>query len=217
MSGELPGGTPPEVVRQAAMRVAALAQNGLTFSQDRFDRDRYEQLRVVAAELLGLVTDRPLDELTMELGRETGYATPKVEVRAALFDENDRVLMLREHIDGRWSLPGGFADPLDSPSEAVVREALEETGYGVEVVKLVGCWDRDRRGHLPRLTFSIYKLFFLCRATGFRQPPAELETLEIGWFGLDELPELSAGRVNPWELGRLLAHHRDSSLPTEFD
>ena len=84
-------------------------------------------------------------------------------------------------------------------------------------VKLVGCWDRDARGHTPKLPFSIYKLFFLCEATGEVGSPQALETLEVGWFGLDELPELSAGRINAFELGRIVAHHRDRSLPTEFD
>jgi ADP-ribose pyrophosphatase YjhB (NUDIX family) len=214
---ELPDHTAAEVVRQAAMRIAALAENGLTFSPNPFDVDRFKQLRDVAAELFALLTDRPLDELKMELGREVGYVTPKVEVRGALVDVRDRLLMMREAVDGRWSLPGGFADPLDTPSEAAVREVREETGYGAEVMKLVGCWDRDRRGHTPKLPISIYKLFFLCRATGARQPPDKLETLEIGWFGIDELPELSTGRVNRWQLERVLAHHRDPSLPTEFD
>jgi ADP-ribose pyrophosphatase YjhB (NUDIX family) len=219
LSGDpaLPDRVDVEVVRQAAMRVAALAENGLTFSKTPFDLDRYQKLRDVAAELFALLTDRSLDELKMELGAMVGYVTPKVEVRGALVDENDRLLMMREVADGRWSIPGGFADPLDTPSEAVVREVREETGYGVEVVKLVGCWDRDRRGHTPKLPNSIYKLFFLCRATGTQQLPDKLETLAIGWFGIDELPELSAGRVNRWELERVLAHHRDRSLPTEFD
>ena len=100
---------------------------------------------------------------------------------------------MRERSDGRWSLPGGWADPLDTPSRAVEREIVEETGYGATAVKLVGCWDRDTQGHLPPLPFSIYKLFFLCAATGEVRPPDALETLEVGWFGLDELPDLSHG------------------------
>ena len=88
---------------------------------------------------------------------------------------------------------------------------------GARAVKLVGCWDRDTQGHLPQLPFSIYKLFFLCEATGDVRPPDALETLEIGWFGLDELPELSAGRVSARQLGRIVAHQRDPLLPTEFD
>ena len=117
---------------------------------------------------------------------------------------------MRERSDDRWSLPGGWADPLDTPSRAVEREVVEETGYGARAVKLVGCWDRDAQGHLPKLPFSIYKLFFLCEPTGEVRPPDALETLEIGWFGLDELPELSAGRVSArGSSAGSSAHHRD--------
>jgi len=199
------------------MRAAALAANGLTFSTNPFDRERFTQLREVAAELFAMLSDRPVAEWRMELGRDVGYVTPKVEVRGALVDDQDRLLLIRERVDGRWSPPGGFADPLETPSEAVVREIREESGYRADVVKLAGCWDRDRRGHLPRLPISIYKLFFVCRATGEPAPPDELETLEIGWFALDALPELSPGRVNRWQLERMLAHHHDPALPTEFD
>jgi ADP-ribose pyrophosphatase YjhB (NUDIX family) len=208
---------PAETVRSAAMRVAALARNGLTFSQNPYDLERFRQLGEIAAELFAVLSDRPVAEWRMELGRDVGYVTPKVEVRGALVDEQDRLLLIRERLDGRWSLPGGFADPLDTPSEAVIREVREESGYGADVVKLVGCWDRDRRGHLPKLPISIYKLFFLCRATGERREPDELETLDIGWFAVDALPELSAGRVNRWQLERVLAHHHDPAQPTEFD
>jgi ADP-ribose pyrophosphatase YjhB (NUDIX family) len=208
---------PAETVRSAAMRVAALARNGLTFSQNPYDLERFRQLGEIAAELFAVLSDRPLAEWRMELGRDIGYVTPKVEVRGALVDEQDRLLLIRERIDGRWSLPGGFADPLDTPSEAVIREVREESGYGADVVKLVGCWDRDRRGHLPKLPISIYKLFFLCRATGERHEPDELETLDIGWFAVDALPELSSGRVNRWQVERVLAHHHDPAQPTEFD
>lgn len=199
------------------MRIAALAQNGLTFSKNPFDLDRFTQLRDVAAELFATISDRPEDDWKIDLGHDWGYATPKVEVRGAFIDKDDRLLMIRERVDGRWSLPGGFADPPDTPSEAIAREVREETGYGADAVKLVACWDRDRRGHIPKLPVSIYKLFFLCRATGERQAPHELETLEIGWFRLDEMPELSAGRVTRWQLERMLVHHHDPSLPTEFD
>jgi ADP-ribose pyrophosphatase YjhB (NUDIX family) len=121
------------------------------------------------------------------------------------------VLLMREKADGRWSLPGGWADPGDTPSAAVTREVLEETGYHSSAVKLIACWDRERQGHLPPLPVHVYKLFFLCRRDGAVQPPAALETLEVGWFGLDALPPLSLGRVNRRQLGRALAHHRDPS------
>ena len=113
---------------------------------------------------------------------------------AALHDpgEAERIdAFVRERSDGRWSLPGGWADPGDTPARAAAREVREETGYGVEVTKLVGCWDRDAQGMRPRLPTSVYKLHFLCRATGEVGEPDALETLDVGWFPLDALPPLS--------------------------
>ena len=206
-----------DAVLSLALEVAALAQNGLAFSRDDYDRDRYGQLTDVAARLTAVVSGRDADELRVELGRDEGYRTPKVDVRGALVDDRERFLLMRERSDGRWSLPGGWADPGDTPSAAVVREVREETGYGAEVVKLVGCWDRDAQGLLPRLPVSIYKLFFLCRVVGETVAPEALETLDVGWFALDELPELSTGRVDRRQLERVLAHSREPGLPTEFD
>lgn len=214
----VPGGyAAAERVRRAAVALEALAQDGLTYATIDYDRDRFAKIRVVAEDLFSVVTDRPADDLRMELGRDAGYATPKIDVRGALVDERERLLLMRERTDGRWSLPGGFADPLDTPSAAVVREVREETGYGAEAVKLVACWDRDVQGHRPRLPVHLYKLFFLCRPTGDVGPPDELETLDVGWFGIDELPPLSTGRITRHQLERVLAHHRDPALPTEFD
>ena len=211
------GVEPAEQVRRTAIAVAALAQSGLFYAVNDYDTDRYRKLASLAAELLAAVTDESSAHWEMQLGGETGYATPKVDVRGAVVDDWERILLMRERSDGRWSLPGGWADPLDTPSRAVEREILEETGYSARAVKLVGCWDRDTQGHLPRLPFSIYKLFFLCEATGDVRPPDALETLEIGWFGLDELPDLSTGRISERQLTRVLAHRRDPLLPTEFD
>lgn len=210
-------GGPAELIRRQAVLLAALAQDGLTFAANEYEVDRYKKVAAVAAELLAVLSGAPAAELSVDLGRDSGYATPKVDVRGALIDEQDRFLLMREKSDGRWSLPGGWADPLDTPAQAVEREVLEESGYGARAVKLVACYDRDTRGHRPPLAVSVYKLFFLCEPTGAVRPPDELETLEIGWFGLSELPTLSPGRLNRYELERLLAHHRDPSLPTEWD
>lgn len=208
---------PAEAIRRAAAKLAAIAQSGLHYADDKYDVDRYEKAAALARELLIVVAGGDHDQWRLQMGDDRGYATPKVDVRGALVDERERVLLMRESTDGRWSLPGGWADPLDTPSTAVEREVREETGYGARAVKLVGCWDRDARGHRPKLPFAIYKLFFLCEATGEVGPPQALETLEIGWFGLADLPDLSPGRIDEFELGRVLAHHRDRSLPTEFD
>jgi ADP-ribose pyrophosphatase YjhB (NUDIX family) len=205
------------VLRRIGIKLAALAQDGLTFATNEYDEDRYQQARRLAAELMSALSGRAADELAVELGRDWGYATPKIDVRAAIFDEQERVLLMREKADGHWSLPGGWADPGESPSTAVTREVLEETGYHSSAVKLISCWDREVQKNPPPLPVHVYKLFFLCRAHQAVQQPAALETLAVGWFGLDELPPLSVGRVNQWQLERALAHHRDLTLPTEFD
>ncbi|MBO0865205.1 MAG: NUDIX hydrolase N-terminal domain-containing protein [Mycobacterium sp.] len=206
-----------DAVRRVAVKLAALAQDGLTFAINDYDVDRYQQARRLAAELLSTLSGRPADELVVQLGRDFGYATPKIDVRGVIFDEQERVLLIREKADGRWSLPGGWADPSDSPSAAVTREVLEETGYRSSAIKLISCWDRDLQNNPPPLPVHVYKLFFLCHAAGPAQPPAALETLAVGWFGLGELPPLSLGRVNHWQLERALAHQRNPALPTEFD
>jgi ADP-ribose pyrophosphatase YjhB (NUDIX family) len=206
-----------DAVRRIGIRLAALAQDGLTYAAGDYDRDRYQQAGRLAAELLAVLSGRPASELALELGRDSGYATPKIDVRGAVFDTQDRVLLMREKTDGRWSLPGGWADPGDAPSAAVTREILEETGYQAAVVKLIACWDRDRQHNPPPLPVHVYKLFFLCRRPRAVQPPAALETLDVGWFDVHAPPPLSLGRVNRRQLQRALAHHRDPSLPTEFD
>jgi ADP-ribose pyrophosphatase YjhB (NUDIX family) len=209
--------TAADAVRRIGIKLSALAQDGLTYGADQYDLDRYRQLSRLAVELFSVLSGQPAAELAIELGRDSGYATPKIEVRGAIFDDDERVLLMREKIDGRWSLPGGWADPGDAPSAAVTREILEETGYHSSAVKLIACWDREVQGNPPPLPVHVYKLFFLCRRDGAVQPPAVLETLEVGWFGLGALPPLSLGRVNHRQLERALAHHRDPSLPTEFD
>ncbi|MGH3521980.1 MAG: NUDIX hydrolase N-terminal domain-containing protein [Mycobacterium sp.] len=206
-----------DAVRRIGIKLAALAQDGLTFAANEYDVDRYQQLSRLAAEPLSALSERPVEELVIELGRDAGYATPKIDVRGAVFDEQERVLLMREKADGRWSLPGGWADPGESPSAAVTREILEETGYRSAAVKLISCWDREIQANRPPLPVHVYKLFFLCRANGAAQPPTTLETVAVGWFDLGKLPPLSLGRVNHRQLERALAHYRDPRLPTEFD
>jgi ADP-ribose pyrophosphatase YjhB (NUDIX family) len=209
--------TTADTVRRIGIRLSALAQDGLTYAVDEYDQDRYRQLSRLAAELISVLSGRPTEELAVELGRDSGYATPKVDVRGVIFDDEERVLLMREKSDGLWSLPGGWADPGEAPSAAATREVLEETGYHSSAVKLIGCWDRELQDNPPPLPVHVYKLFFLCRRDGAVQPPATLETLDVGWFGLGALPPLSLGRVNYRQLERALAHHRDPSLPSEFD
>jgi len=192
-----------------------IAQNGLAYSQNTFDIERFAAIRALAAEILATYTKTEPGPLLALFANEEGYATPKVDVRGALF-QNDKILLVQELLDdGRWTLPGGWADVTDTPSQAVVREILEESGYQSRPVKLAAVYDRNSRGH-PLLYFSVYKLFFLCKITG-GAPTSSSETGEIQFFAEDNLPELSLGRVTPQEIHMLFEHHRNPGLPTEFD
>jgi ADP-ribose pyrophosphatase YjhB (NUDIX family) len=197
-----------------ARQVQAIAQNGLAFTHDPFDRERYTQLTELVALLLARELEMPIDAARALWSDEQGYATPKVDVRGGIFIEN-RVLLVRERSDGRWTLPGGWVDVNDAPSEAVAREILEESGYQARPVKLAALLDKNRHPHPPGV-HHIYKLFFLCELTG-GAATASAETDAAEFFPLQALPPLSTGRVLATQIERLYQHHLDPSLPTDFD
>jgi ADP-ribose pyrophosphatase YjhB (NUDIX family) len=195
-------------------QMQAIAQAGLTYSQGPYDRQRYEQLQALAAEILSHHTAAPLAETLAIVRAEAGYATPKVDVRAAVF-RNGRILLVRETSDRRWSLPGGWADVGDSPSEVAAREVQEESGYEVRVTKILAVLDKARHAHPPDLWYA-YKLIFLAEVVG-GAPRASHETSEVGWFDRDALPELSVPRITTGQIARVFVHHDHPELPTDFD
>lgn len=203
-----------------AVELAAMAQNGLTYATDRYDLARYERLRTAAAEILALLAGGGAEEFRRALASETGHATPKVDVRGALFDEAGRVLLVREQRDGCWTLPGGWADALDPPSVAAEREFAEEAGLTVRATRLAAVHDGSRHnghGHSP---WHIYKLLFLVEQLDARQEPVaglDGETTDVGFFALDQLPELSGRRTTTAQLRLMWAHHTDPARPTDFD
>src|SRR5947209_17011535 len=131
-----------------AKRLAAAAQNGLAYSQNPFDRERYRAIQAIASEITAEYSDGNYERIAALFGAEVGHATPKVDVRGAVFTDRG-ILLVKEREDGRWSLPGGWADVYDSPSEATVREIYEETGYRTRAVKLLALYDRTKQGHPP--------------------------------------------------------------------
>ena len=138
-----------------ARELQAIAQTGLTFCRDPYDRERYEAIRQLAARMFAARTDAPVERIEALFAGETGYATPKVDVRAAVFDDDDRVLMVRETSDGgRWTLPGGWADVNQTAAQNVVKEALEESGFDVEPLKLTAVWTARNRG-TPRTSSPV--------------------------------------------------------------
>ena len=205
-----------------AIELAALAQNGLTYAGDRYDVSRYHRMQEMSADMLALLSDGSPEEFRQALLVEAGHATPKVAVLTALF-EDDRVLLVREATDGRWTLPGGWADAMDTPSEAAAREFAEEAGIAVRIAKLAAVHDGTRHNaHVAGGTgfpWHIYKLMFIADRTDDAPPVAGLdgETTDVGFFALNDLPELSTGRTTGAQLEMLLRHHRDRDAPTEFD
>jgi len=198
-----------------ARRLQAIAQTGLTYTEGIYDRQRYLELTELAAELMHCSTDLPVIELRELFARQSGYATPKVDVRAAVF-QNDQILLVQESEDGLWTLPGGWADVNDAPSEAVRREVREEAGLEVRVTKLAMLLDRSLHPHEPPFPFHVYKLFFLCEPVGGTLQPG-LETRAAAFFARHDLPPLSRTRVLPEQIQRLFDHARQPELPTDFD
>ena len=126
------------------------------------------------------------------------------------------MLLVKEKEDGLWTLPGGWVDVGKTPSEAVEREVKEESGYRVRAVRLLALWDRDKHSH-PPLPFHVYKLYFECELLGEEPLAASMEIEEVGFFVIDRLPELSLGRVTPWQIKRLVEQVNDRGGPAEFD
>lgn len=194
-------------------RLAAIAQSGLTFSPNEFDRQRYEQVRAIAAEMAAWPNGDPESVEALFAG-QIGYATPKVICRAAVI-EDGRILMVRETADGRWTLPGGWIDIGESPATATEREVFEESGYRVGVRKLVAVYDKLRHDH-PDAPHHSYLMFFMCDLLA-GSAATSLETSEVGWFEPGALPELSVNRTTAAQIRRMFDHVADPSLPTDFD
>lgn len=187
----------------------AIAEAGLRYSDGPYDRERYERLHELAS--------LPMQAVAPEFKwpQEFAYATPKVDIRAAVIDDQDRILLVQESSTGEWTLPGGWADLNVSPAENAVKEVREESGMEVEVVKLMALWDKDKQGH-PRQPEHVYKLVFLCRLLGGKLTTS-LETSGADFFHAEDLPPLCPHRAARHYLDLAWRHAADPSLPTAFD
>ena len=169
----------------------AMAQNGLTYVKDVYDKERYLRLREMAAEMMAHVTDIPVEKMPELFCYERGYQTPKIDVRAAII-EKDKILLVQEN-SGKWSIPGGWCDINLSVKENAIKEAKEEAGLDIEVDRVVALQDRKKHNFPPQAS-SICKVFVLCKVLGGKFE-ANSETIASGWFSLDELPELDNGKT----------------------
>lgn len=198
-----------------ARKIQSIAQIGLEYAEDPYNRERYEELRALATEMMAEASDVPVSQWRELFGKETGYATPKVDVRGAVFRDGE-VLLSRELDDGFWSLPGGWADVNDPPSVAVIRELREETGYEVRCTKLAAVLDRDLHCNDARHPFHIYKLMFLCEITGEAAALCH-DISAANFFPVDDLPPLSRHRTLPKQIVLMYEHYQNPSLPTAYD
>jgi ADP-ribose pyrophosphatase YjhB (NUDIX family) len=199
-------------------RLQAIAQAGLQYTEGPFDRERYLALRGLATEIAAahLVLPSPVERLALEelLAGDGGYPTPKVDIRALVRRGGD-VLLVRERADGRWSLPGGWADVGWSPGAMAEREVLEESGFQVRARRLLALWDRSRHNPGP-FPHAVYKIAIACDLVGGAARPS-IETLDAGWFAPDALPELSTGRTTAAQVHRLVELDDHPELPPDLD
>lgn len=197
-----------------AREIQALSQTGLTYSANDYELQRYTRLSEIAAEIVHSHTTFPVEQLQADFLAQPGYATPKVDVRGAAVQAG-HILLVQERIDGRWCMPGGWADVGDLPSAMVVREVWEESGFDIVPRKLIGVYDANRSG-TPLSFYHAYKLVFMCEIVGGEARPSS-ETLDVGFFPFDDLPPLSANRTNERHLTEILAHLQDPDRPAAFD
>lgn len=192
----------------------ALAQTGLTYTTNVFDIKRFERILQLCAEILADHSEIEANTLSEVFAADKGYATPKLDVRGAVFQE-DKILLVREMSDGLWTVPGGYVDVNESAGEAIVREIFEESGYETKIIKMIGLYDKQKHDHPPQWP-HIYKCFFLCEIIGGEAKPS-IETSEVAFFAKDQLPELSIQRITSRQIARCYAHYADKLLPTEYD
>jgi ADP-ribose pyrophosphatase YjhB (NUDIX family) len=197
-----------------AQRIQAIAQTGLTYAQDPYDRERYTELRRIAVEMASEGLGVPEDEVRVGFASGAGYPTPKVDVRAVAF-RGEKLLLVRERKSGRWTFPGGWADVGDTPSLAAERETLEESGFRVRAEKVLAFLDKSRHDHPPSVDY-VYKVLIGCRLEG-GAPATSHEIDDIGFFPRGELPPLDLDRTAPGQVDLAWAHHLDPTRPTDFD
>jgi len=197
-----------------AREIQQLSQTGLAFAVTDYERQRYTRLIEIAAEIVANHTELEKESVHKVLMEQPGYATPKVDIRAAVIKEG-KILLVHERSDNKWAMPGGWADVGDIPSEVAIRETKEESGYDVKPVKVIGVFDANREG-VKLEFFHAFKIVFLCELIGGEAATSD-ETQDVGFFSFDKLPPLSPNRTNENHIKQIIAHLKNSNTPVYFD
>ncbi len=196
-----------------AIELQSLAQAGLYYGKDPFDRERYQRIREIAAEMAAEKTELSPEKVRELFCCETGYQTPKLDTRAAIF-QGDSILLVRER-DGRWSLPGGWVEVTLSVKENTIKEVKEEAGLDVSADRIIAVQDREKHNK-PVYAWRVCKIFVLCTLLGGAFVP-NTETIESGWFPLDSLPPLAEEKNNREQIALCFEAHRAENWETRFD
>ncbi len=197
-----------------AKRIQAIAQAGLEYGQDKYDLDRYQQLRSLSVEIMHGLTDEPVEKITELFASEKGYQTPKVDVRGVVFRDN-KILMVQEGVDGGWTLPGGWADVGYSPLEIAAKEVWEEAGLKVEPKRLLAVLDKTK-WPMPVDKYHIYKLYILCKDSGGDIYPG-METLDVKWMDRSENLALSTPRTCKEQIDLMFEYYDNPKKPITCD
>ncbi len=197
-----------------AREIQSLSQTGVHYSENEYQRERYQRLTEIAAEIVCECSEMKYDALIDAFQVQKGYATPKIDVRGAVFRDH-KLLLVRERQDNGWTMPGGWADVGDVPSQAAEREVWEEAGFHVKARKVIGVYDANRHG--PLELFHAFKIVFLCDLVDGEARPSN-ETSEVSFFGRDEMPTVLSGeRTRPRQIQDAFAALDDPASPTVFD
>ncbi|MFD2043208.1 NUDIX hydrolase [Ornithinibacillus salinisoli] len=197
-----------------AIRIQALAQSGLSFSKDKYDIERYEELREISAEIMANHSELSFEKIHDLFATEKGYQTPKIDVRGVVFQDN-KILLVKEKMDNKWSLPGGFCEVGLSAAENCEKEIMEEAGFDVKAVKLLAFFDNNHHPHPPQ-PYHYYKCFFRCNIIK-GNASVGMETNDVQFFAKDDLPQLSERRNTESQIKEMFSFLTDMDKETLFD
>lgn len=199
---------------EIAREIQQLAQTGTAFAFNEYEKKRYKRLNEITAEIIENHTELEKESVEKILMNQPGYATPKIDVRAAVIKDG-KILLVQESTDNCWAMPGGWADVGNLPSEVAIRECKEESGYDIKPIKIIGVFDANRLGRRLEF-FHAFKIIFLCKLIGGEAKSSD-ETLDVKFFSFDNLPTLSENRTNQKHLKEIQLHLKDENRPSYFD
>jgi ADP-ribose pyrophosphatase YjhB (NUDIX family) len=188
-----------------AKRIQAIAENGLHYSENDYDRDRYGDMEEISTRMISLITNLSHETIKVSTTERNGYRTPKIDVRCVIFNDRDEILMVKERVDSCWSLPGGWCDVGYTPTEVAEKEAFEEAGIKVKARRVLAIFDKKCHEH-PEDLFYTYKIFIECSTKNF-EISSGMETLDVGFYKQHELPELSTPRNTAGQIHTMFDFH----------